>query len=207
MNNRVRAWLSDLLDYLWPRLTGEPEKQPSNELFCGAIDANLLSETASNLSKRALDTENRHRSVDTKLLGLLALTSVFSAAVTAVFAVASGGWALERQPFSFQSGYLILIGFIAFQLIRALWATIAGLVRRSFKSFAVLGLAPRDGEKLRQYRIRVLNDEANNIRWNDWVVNRKVEQLAIAHAAVKNALRATGLLIVLGLASYVCNMV
>ena len=58
-------------------------------------------------------------------------------------------------------------------------------------------MVPKDIEISETYRIRLLNLQVDHMLYNESVVNDKVGQMAVAHAALKNALTATFALVVL----------
>ena len=100
----------------------------------------------------------------------------------------------------------ILVFYVAMQILRSLWATVAGLMRKPYKQLSPAGIVPQDGEAREAYRIRLLNLQANILCWNDWVVDQKVSDMAVAHTALRNALTAIFLLAVLALVMAVVNL-
>ena len=77
-------------------------------------------------------------------------------------------------------------------------------MRRAYKQLSPDDIVPQSGEANAAYRIRLLNLQVNHLNWNEWVVNEKVSCMAVAHAALKNALTAIFILVLLtlGIAAY-----
>jgi len=56
-------------------------------------------------------------------------------------------------------------------------------------------------ESAAQFKNRVLNIRLNHVKYNDWVINKKVDEMAIAHRSLKNVLVGTGGVILVSLAN------
>ena len=67
-------------------------------------------------------------------------------------------------------------------------------------------MIPEDGESRAMYQARVLNLQLNCMRWNEWVVNEMVSEMAVAHEALKNVLRGTSGLILLAFVFALVNL-
>ena len=89
LRHSLKTWLNKTVDWVWPRLTGKPVPSPDEQLMITATDEALLDEIENTVEKRTAQVDERMRTVETKLVALLTLTSVLSAAVTAGFAAAS----------------------------------------------------------------------------------------------------------------------
>ncbi len=190
-------WQDKIADWLWPHLTGESSPSPQDKEFVDAKSSGLLLEEIEPVMiQRTAQVEERLRTVESKLLSLLTLTAVLSAAVTASLVAVSAIGKLKDIDLAFVLIAAVLVLYIALQLLRSLWATTNGLVRRGYKQMAILDIVPSDGETKDQYRLRILNARANHMRWNEWVVDQKVSEMAVAHQALRNALAGTGGLIV-----------
>lgn len=187
-------------DLVWPRLTGEPPTPPPYTPLFDARHHDLLDEINQELSSRLRQVEERIRVVESKLLGLLTLTSVLSVAVTAILAAAVTVGPTER-PVDAVSAWcaVALVFYIAVQLLRSLWTTVDGLMRRSYRQLSPADLTPDEEENTHTYRIRLLNAQVHNMQWNDWVIDQKVSAMAVAHVALRNALTATFPLIIVAL--------
>ena len=162
-----------------------------------AVDVN---EVNGFVSSRLSQADERVRTVESKLMALLALASVLSVAVTASLAAATTLGEVDEDAKVFAWVAVALVFYVAVQLLCSLRATVAGLMRRSYKQLSPEDMVPERSETSEMYRIRLLNLQVNHMRYNEWVVNDKVGQMAVAHAALKNALTATFALIVLALA-------
>lgn len=205
-SNSLKPWFNDIVDWVWPRLTGKSVPPPDEQLIITTNDKALLDEIEHTVEKRTDQVDERIRTVETKLVALLTLTSVLSAAVTAGFAAASTMHI--QKGFSLITVWLMLflVFYIAINLLRSLWATVAGLMRRGYKQLSCEELLPEEKEDKIRYKARLLNQKLNHIRWNDWVVNHKVSEMAVAHIALRNALAATGGIILLALATAVIKL-
>ena len=198
--NHMRRRRNLIPDWLWPHLTGPPEACPSEETYFSKEHHSLLEDVDRVLPSRLSQTEERVRIVEAKLLGMLALTSVLSAAVTASLVGAfTLGPTEGKTETILASCAVLLIFYVAIQLLRSLWATVAGLIRRSYRQLSPVDLAPQAGEDSQSYRLRLLNLQINIMQWNEWVVNQKVSEMAVAHVALRNALAATFFIILLAL--------
>ena len=202
----LKIWLNNVVDWVWPRLTGEPEPSPDEQLMITATDETVLDEIENAVERRTGQVDERLRTVETKLVALLTLTSVLSAAVTAGFAAASTMQIQEGFPLIPVWLTLALVFYIALMLLRSLWATVAGLMRRGYKQLTCEEIIPKDKEDKTCYKARLLNQRLNHVKWNDWVVNQKVSEMAVAHATLRNALVATGGVIFLALATAVIKL-
>jgi hypothetical protein len=205
--HRLITWTNNIVDWIWPRLTGNPEPSPVDQDLITATDETLVDEIGNTVEKRIAQVDERLRTVETKLVALLTLTSVLSAAVTAGFAAASTMKIQEGFPLIPVWLTLILVFYIAMNLLRSLWATVAGLVRRDYKQLTCEDIVPQDKEDKICYKVRLLNKKLNHVKWNDWVVNQKVSEMAVAHVALRNALAATGGVILLALATAVIRLI
>ena len=132
-------------------------------------------------------------------MALLTLTSVLSAGVAAGLAAATTVGRVEDDAKLFAWLGAILVFYVTMQILRSLWATVAGLKRRSYKQLCPIDIVPQDDESSETYRIRLLNLQVNHMWWNEWVVNDKVSDMEVAHIALRNALTVVFLLVVLAL--------
>jgi hypothetical protein len=204
---KLKTWLNKVVDWVWPRLTGKPEPSPDEQLMITATDETMLDEIENAVERRTSQVDERLRTVETKLVALLTLTSVLSAAVTAGFAAASTMQIQKGFPLIPVWFTLVLVFYIALNLLRSLWATVAGLMRRGYKQLTCEDIIPKDKEDKIRYKARLLNQRLNHVKWNDWVVNQKVSEMAVAHTALRNALVATGGVIFLALATAVLKLI
>ena len=204
--SRKQEFYDRIPDWIWPHLTGNPEPAPEYQGYFSAKHAGSLVEISSVLSSLIAQAEERTRTVDAKLVPLLTLTSLLSTAVAASLAAATtlGTVKEDAQVFAYLAVFLVF--YVAMQILRSLWATVAGLMRKAYKQLSPAGIVPQDGEAGEAYRIRLLNLQANILCWNEWVVDQKVSDMAVAHTALRNALTAIFLIAVLALVMAVVNL-
>jgi len=196
---RLRKWLDRVPDWLWPHLTGDPIASPSGQREVGTLEEATLAAAERAVEQRLGRVDERLRAVESKLVAMLTLTSILSAAVTAGFAAVS---TLRPQAGSARIPLavgLLLATYTIVNLLLSVWSTVSGLMRRGFGEISYGDLAPREEESEIEYRTRILNRHLNHAEWNDWVLDQKVSELAVAHVALRNALSATGGLIIVGL--------
>lgn len=186
-------------DWIWPHLKGDAEPGPRDQDHFGAKHAELLDEISRFFPSRLAQVEERVRSVESKLMAQLTLTSVLSAAVTASLAAAAMLGTVEEDARIFAWVAVLLVLYVALQLLCSLRATVAGLKRRSYRQLSPADIVPQDDETSKAYRVRLLNLQVNCVRLNEWVTDQKVSEMAVAHAALRNVLTATFVLIVLTL--------
>ena len=202
----LKIWFDNAVDWIWPRLTGKPEPSPDEHLVITATDKDLLHEIENAIDKRTGQVDERLRTVETKLVSLLTLTSVLSAAVTAGFVAASTMQLQKGFPIIPVWITLILVFYIAMNLLRSLWATVTGLIRHGYKQLTCEDIIPKDKEDNLRYKTRLLNERLNHVKWNDWAVDQKVSEMAVAHTALRNALFATGGVIFLAVITAVLKL-
>ena len=190
--------LYDLIpDCIWPHLEGPADPAPEDQVYFSAKHAELLDGVKHILASRLAQVEKRKQTVESKLTALLALTSVLSAAVTVSLAATATLRTVGEDARIFVWIAAVFVFYVVVQLLRSLWATVGGLMRRSYRQLSLADIAPQDGEDSEAYRVRLLNLQANYMCFNEWVVDQKVSAMAVAHIALRNALTATFALIVL----------
>ena len=186
-----------ILDWIWPHLTGDEEAAPEDQEYFSTRHTGLLDEVNRLLSFRLTQMDLRDRSVESKLVAMFTLTSVLSAAITAGLAAATTLGKVPEDSRIFAWVAMALVFYVAIQLLRSLWSTVAGLKRRPYRQLSPKDMAPEDSETSEMYQVRVLNLQVNSMRWNERVINQKVSEMAVAHEALRNALTATfGLIVV-----------
>ncbi len=200
----IRKLYDRIPDWAWPHLTGDAEPAPEDQDIFSVEHVDSLDEITSILSSRLVQMEERSRVVESKLLALLTLTSVLSTAVAASLAAATTLGSVKEDARLLAWFAVFIVLYVAFQILRSLWATVDGLVRRGYKQLSPDVIVPQSGESNTSYRIRLLNLQVNHLNWNEWVVNEKVSCMAVAHVALKNALTAIFILVLLtlGIAAY-----
>ena len=195
----MRKLYERIPDCVWPHITGDVEPAPTDQDPFSAEHGESLDEITSILSSRLVQLEERIRGVESKLVALFALTSIFSTAVAASLAAATTLGTIEEDAKLPAWFAVFLVFYAAMQILRSLWATVDGLVRRGYKQLSPDDIVPQSGEANDAYRVRLLNLQVNHLHWNEWVVNEKVSCMAVAHTALKNALTAIFFLVFLTL--------
>lgn len=196
-----------LVDLLWPSLEGDASRQASDEQDKLNTEKRRIARAAKNLpsdeellkehlksSEQLLEREQSRRSgVEARLLNMAGLVSIAGTVVLgALFSLAS-----EKIPLD--SGWVritLTIGclYLAVQLVAALHASVKGLQATGYHEDQPHAILPRKGLQqtvfLRQRVQHVLDRVAENRSVN----NKKLDQLNLAHCAMKNFL--WGLLLV-----------
>jgi hypothetical protein len=186
-----------LVDLLWPTLVTPPKKDEAAPFEWphdkSAEDGAL--EAAYGLLKDELKSEDdRAKIVESKLLSISSLVPVAMTVTVAMVTFITGG-----RVSQFTRTSILIVGFVgayvALQFLRASLAAINGLGRRSYAHIRTEELAPKPKEKKSAYLQRVCALMTQVLAVNREVINKKVDQLALGHEAIKNAVR--GLLVLL----------
>ena len=149
--------LSDrLCDWVWPHVTGSQVAAPDCQDYFRIEQAGNLDDVSNILATRQSQVDERVRIVESKLVVLLTLTSVLSAAVAAslVAATTLGTVKEDFKPFAWVAVFLVF--YVAVQILCSLWATVTALMRRSFKQLSAEDIVPLDSETRDAYRVRLL---------------------------------------------------
>lgn len=120
---------SQILDCIWPRLAGDEKSAPPGRDHFSAKHAGTLVEIDRILPSRLAQVEERTKTVESKLMAFLTLTSLLSTVVAGSVAAATLG-PFKENPKVFVWLALLLVFYAAVQILRSLWATLAGLKRR-----------------------------------------------------------------------------
>ncbi len=186
-----------LIDLVWPTLVPPPKKDevaafdwPDDK---SADDGTL--EAAYNLLKDELKSEDdRAKIIESKLLSISSLVPVAMTVTVAMVTFLTSGRVGE-----FTRTSILIVGtvgaYVALQFLRASLAAINGLGRRSYVHIETEEIAPKPEEKKAAYLQRICGLMAQVLAFNREVINKKVDQLALGHEAIKNAVR--GLLVLL----------
>lgn len=183
--------LNWIVDRLWPRITGPDEVYQKPEALFDKTSQTCLSEIAQFLFHQLEHLKQRQKTVESKLVSLLTLTSTLTTVIATAFVAVATFGTIEKQ-FEFYIIFAgLIVGYIAAQLTRALWCTISGLSRRKYRRLSESELIPKPEENSQSYQIRLYNLILCQIHQNNWVINRMVEDMAVAHVALKNAIFAS----------------
>ena len=177
-------------DWLWPHLKGDKECPPEYQ-YRGGVTEPLLDQVERQLDLIENDQGQRGQTVGTKLMALLTLSLILSTGIigglTAIVAFGN----TEVLSCVIMSAYITAIVIVFYILIQrwiVLWNVISGLTRRGYMKLCAEDIAPTIGENESTYRKRILNARIYNTDYNNWVINRKVSDMAVAHRAYKNML-------------------
>ena len=196
--SRAPEWA---VDRIWPRITGQPESFPTaREFNLGGSEETLLNaeEYAHALAAKA---EERETTIDRKLFSLFSLSSVASSVMIAVLV---GAATITVPDATTAPPYLVipaigLVAYIALQMLVAVWNTIKGLEARPYRGATPESVIPKEDDDKAKYVARQLNEIVNTTRQNDWITNRKVEDMKVAHTALANTFWAALALLVTAL--------
>ena len=193
MATRLRnlpGWLQDqLLDLIWPRVTGPKELLPQLDEYDYNIAPELLDTVETISVQQMTQTENRMAAVDRKLLALFRLTSLLAMLVSVLLAGAAG--LITRVDQNERILATVAIGLIVYamlQLVRAVKATINGLEASRYASQTKETILPIKGESVDSYRSRQVRDILYVIEQHLWATNNKVNYMQLALRAIKNTL-------------------
>jgi hypothetical protein len=186
-----------LIDLIWPALVSPPKKDDGDAFKWPddrAADDGTL-EAAYNLLKDELKSEDdRAKVIESKLLSISSLVPVAMTVTVAMVTFLTSGRAGE-----FTRTSILIVGavgaYVALQFLRASLAAINGLGRRSYVHIETEELAPKSKEKKAAYLQRICGQMTQVLAFNREVINTKVDQLALGHEAIRNAVR--GLLVLL----------
>ena len=176
------------LDCLWPRLEGKVPEEPVPCEFLDSSYAGSIGELEDKLRFFYSTTREPGRTVDTRLVSLMTLNSVIS-----VIAVAGLLAAVNLQPTSwyeslFGVAVTVVVFYVLVQCARCLLAAIAGLRRHRYRLVDPSHIILVYSENSIPSTIQQINEEAFVFSWNNWVENRKVDQLELAYIAFRNGL-------------------
>lgn len=186
-----------LLDLVWPTLVALPKKDEA-AAFEWPTDASVDNgalEAAHNLLRDELKSEDdRAKIIESKLLSISSLVPVAMTVTVAIVTFLTGG-----RVSQFTRTSILIVGFVGayvtLQFLRASLAAITGLGRRSYNHIETNEIALRPKETKTAYLQRTCAQMAQILASNREVINTKVDQLALGHEAVKNAV--WGLLLLL----------
>lgn len=188
------AQLSDFLegirDFIYPSLTGEPDKHPERGEAISDMDEGVAEEAKKMLLVRMNQAELRSETVDRKLLSLFRITSLLATLAIAIFiGVANLTDEINSDIPKFLiclSALTILYEFI--QMFRAATATLQGLRASRYERLGQNYLIPSNSDTTNIYNQKQISELMYIIEQNEWVVNRKVDSMEIAYTAIRNAL-------------------
>ena len=175
-------------DFIWPRIIGSPEPEPQRDPEYRAIRPELIDEIAKNAQQRLEHSERSIDTVNAKLMSLFRLTTLLSTATIAILVGASQLNDPDDKLETWITRVVVFCILYAFsQLMCAVLATISGLNRSAYVVQTKARILPHGQETPNTYKSRHVIDILHMAEQRDWVTNRKVEKIAIAHTALINA--------------------
>ena len=206
MREKWDSLVERVVDRICPRITGQRESFPTDIEFTPEGSEDVLLKAEEYAHALAAKAEERETSIDRKLFSLFSLSSVASSVMIAVLI---GAATITVPDATTAPQYLVipamgLVAYIALQMLITVRKTVKGLEARPYRGATPESVIPKKDEDKAKYVARQLNEIMNTTRQNDWMTNRKLDDMKIAHTALANAVwAATGLLVIaLGLALY-----
>ena len=192
MADKPRLWLAairnQISDLIWPRIIGKVPQPPNPPTQPHGIPTELLDPVEATALRRMAQSERHMEAVNAKLLSLFRLTSLLATLTIAILVGASQlngpDGNLERWLTGIAVGFII---FAMLQLLCAVLATIRGLDAKPYLYQTTVGVLNQDKEPIEMYRRRQISDILHMIEQHDWTTDRKVDQIAIAHTALRNS--------------------
>ena len=128
------------------------------------------------------------RTIDSRLSGLM----IFSSGLSAI-SIASLLAAVNLNPTTLPEGFfsIVLTLFVLYVLVqscRCLLSAVAGLRRHAFREIEPESIISASCNRSREGAIRLMNEEIYVYLWNNWVTDRKVDNLEVAYVSFRNAL-------------------
>lgn len=185
-----------IIDCIWPRIkpwTKEEENKENNRLNellnkdKLAIDEILSHSDELRLFsleniKEILDfEEERKKNIESKLTSIIGLTSIVATITIAT--------EFTKPPELIQNYYIILLfikTYIMLQLVSALVAAVNGLQRKSYQQNNIKDIMPKKDETKSEFQIKIMKSYAECFWQNNKINSEKIDQMAIAHRALKN---------------------
>ena len=186
---RVGRWLRD---WIWATLDA-----PSRNLLNSSEEPTLLKDTNDDVLQKVygrlsaeLEAETeRRRAVEAKLLAVGSVAPIAVTIMVAAVSFLSSGRLPDFVPVS----VIIILGmgfYVALQFLRAMLAAIWGLSRMKYAVPRVSEVLPDGTEELSAYLHRASKDLVGRIEQHRETMNVKVDQLALAHKSMRNAVTA-----------------
>ena len=190
---KVPNWIYSLRDRFWPTVEPQEAKLQSSEDLI-----QIVSDTASNVLPVVNDLieaeEHRKDSIESRLQGLLQFASISATLVLGIVVfivdLEVGSAGQSEKPFIRYTLVAVLGGavYIIIQFFAAVFFSIVGLERRAYLGLSVRDVIQKEQESKEDYLERITQSKLEQWHVNGEVTNAKIDQLARAHQAVKNAL-------------------
>ena len=192
MADKPRPWLADIRDQvsdlIWPRIIGNVPQAPNPPTQPHGIPTELLDPVETTTLRRMTQSERHIEAVNVKLLSLFRLTSLLTTLTIAILVGASQLNEPDGNLERWLTGIaVVFIVYAMLQLLCAVLATIRGLDAKPYLFQTTTGIQNQDKEPIDMYRRRQISVILHMIEQHDWTTDRKVDQIAIAHTALRNS--------------------
>ena len=176
-----------LLDAIWPRLQGPSTAEPKRDPAL-STDLSSFQSLEDHLRNLYSDVQELNRTVDTRLAGLLLLSSAFSAVSVAGLLAAASFQPVRSYEQWFSIAATLVVFYILVQSCCCLLSAVAGLRRRRFRTVTPERIVQVYGDGSDEGLRQLINEEIFVFKWNNWVYNGKVDHLEVAYVAFRNLL-------------------
>ena len=192
MADKPRTPLADIKeqisDLIWPRITEEVPGAPSQPSQPYEIPAELLDSVEETALRRMAQSERHVEAINAKLLSLFRLTSLLATLTIAILVGASQLSEPNGKLEQWLTGIAVVsTSYAMLQLVCAVLATIRGLDAKPYLFQTSSGVLTQGEEPIKKYRRRQISVILHMIEQHDWTTDRKVDQIAIAHTALRNS--------------------
>ena len=188
-----------VVDRIWPRIPGPRESCPEEREFTLEGSEEILLKAEEYAHALAAKAEERETAIDRKLFSLFSISTVASSVMIAALI---GAVTITVPNTTTAPPYLVmlpigLVAYIAWQMLITVWNTVKGLEARGYCRATPESVIPKKDDDKAKYVARKINEMMNTTRHNDWMTNRKLEDMKVAHTALANAVwAAIGLLVI-----------
>lgn len=187
------------MDRIWPRIQGPRESRPEEREFTLEGSEEILLKAEEYAHALAEKAEERETAIDRKLFSLFSISTVASSVMIAGLI---GAATITVPDATTEPPYLVilaigLVAYIALQMLNTVTNTVKGLEARRYRGATPESVIPKKDDDKTKYVAQQINEMLNTTRHNDWMTNRKLEDMKVAHTALANAVwAARGLLVV-----------
>lgn len=202
--NSIMAYLTylkdTLIDFIWPHLTGCPERKPESNGLKYYLPPELITDTKNMLIIRMTQSEERSEAVDRKLLSLFRTGSLLATVAIAVFIGAVNLQSVDDNIYvPIVCIIMAIILYIFLQLCFVVSTTIKGLRAKGYRRLGRESLIPKKSDTFDDFRRSQIEDIIHIIEQNEWTTNRKVDCIELAYTALSNVLYGLVVLMVVAL--------
>lgn len=178
-----------LLDRFWPTLeipTSSPVARAPKWIGIGLNSIDVIESAYQLLKDEAKALDDDLRIVESKLQSISSVATIATTILVAIVAFLTSGRFKEFTEPSVLA-VLVFACYIEIQFLRAFLAAVQGLSRKQFSAFELTDIPPSRYQSKSRFLLKVCEKLASIISDNRIVVNAKVEQMALGHEALKNA--------------------